>query len=576
MSQVYSTEPNTTGRVIFDTSHGPIDINLWCKECPTSTRMFLQLCLDGFYDSIIFHRIMQNFLIQAGQVRFKDSAGRKGGASQDVPFDKDMKQYLRNHDAEGSGTTSASEAVYSGARQRKLEVSPRIRFNHRGQVALALPLEDDVEGNGAADALRAQFFITLDETPFLDGKHVIFGSVVGPTIFNALRIGKVDAEDETSRPVDMDVSPPVVKSVKIDYHPFKDLVPTDDAKIPWRNSNCDKGDSSLNTTTAEESVLKKRRKKRKGKRDLNVLSFGGEMEDGEDGGDPDGGGMGMRSSHDVVSRESSFLSSAVDDCVKEASVKIEENNAKERSRKRDDYGNNVTSLKDDETAQSMFTATLPSQNYSSEPRRGERKRAEKESSIFGTDDDKKADFQLPRAGANHKDKKKVSLVESRRAKYLRKGSSKTGDSKRDKLEREEDTIAKMVAFRSKIMKSKEKNSGLEGVQGHGGDRQNEEADHSLAARMARSAEDKRILSARVTELPPSYHGQILEEANDTGSSDSWLQTKFNCKYHINHKSAEIGKSGRNLDDYVVVGGSRSKRSDESGRADDWHKIQRRA
>jgi peptidyl-prolyl cis-trans isomerase SDCCAG10 len=55
MSQVYSTEPSPTGRVIFDTTHGPIDIKLFCKECPTTTRSFLQLCIDGYYDDMIFH-----------------------------------------------------------------------------------------------------------------------------------------------------------------------------------------------------------------------------------------------------------------------------------------------------------------------------------------------------------------------------------------------------------------------------------------------------------------------------------------------------------------------------------------
>jgi len=69
MSTVYSTEPATTGRVVLDTTHGPIDINLWCKECPTTTRTFIQLCLDGYYDGMIFHRILSEFLIQTGLTR---------------------------------------------------------------------------------------------------------------------------------------------------------------------------------------------------------------------------------------------------------------------------------------------------------------------------------------------------------------------------------------------------------------------------------------------------------------------------------------------------------------------------
>jgi len=68
MSQVYSIEPPTTGRVVLLTTHGPIDINLWCTECPNATRTFLQLCLDGYYNDCIFHRIIPDFLIQTGLV----------------------------------------------------------------------------------------------------------------------------------------------------------------------------------------------------------------------------------------------------------------------------------------------------------------------------------------------------------------------------------------------------------------------------------------------------------------------------------------------------------------------------
>ena len=106
---------------------------------------------------------MENFLIQAGQVKFD------GGATRDIASGADMKQYLLNHAS--SAETAAADGSQSN--RQKLEVSPRIRFNHRGQVACALTLDEDVEDNASADALRSQFFITLDESSFLDGKHVV-------------------------------------------------------------------------------------------------------------------------------------------------------------------------------------------------------------------------------------------------------------------------------------------------------------------------------------------------------------------------------------------------------------------
>ena len=121
----------------------------------------------------------------------------------------------------------------------KLEISPRIRFNHRGQVALALPLDSDVSTDGTVSgefaSLARQFFITLDEAPFLNAKHVVFGTVTGATIFNAMRIGKTDtADSESGMPADLE-NAPVIKSIKVDFHPFDDIVQTRMEDVPWKN-----------------------------------------------------------------------------------------------------------------------------------------------------------------------------------------------------------------------------------------------------------------------------------------------------------------------------------------------------
>ncbi|OEU22618.1 cyclophilin-like protein, partial [Fragilariopsis cylindrus CCMP1102] len=158
MSQVYSTEPQTSANVIFETTYGPLSIHLWLKECPRTTMYFLQLCADGFYDNIVFHRIVPNFLIQTGDSKFRINQ--------------------QEQDAEALD-------------RRQFEVNSRIRFNHRGQVAMALGIDDD-DTNNDGPRLQPQFFITLEDASHLDNKHVIFGGVTGPTIFNALRIGQID------------------------------------------------------------------------------------------------------------------------------------------------------------------------------------------------------------------------------------------------------------------------------------------------------------------------------------------------------------------------------------------------
>jgi peptidyl-prolyl cis-trans isomerase SDCCAG10 len=66
MSSIYVLEPPTKGKVVVHTTAGPLDIELWPKEAPKAARNFVQLCLEGYYDGTLFHRVIKNFLVQGG------------------------------------------------------------------------------------------------------------------------------------------------------------------------------------------------------------------------------------------------------------------------------------------------------------------------------------------------------------------------------------------------------------------------------------------------------------------------------------------------------------------------------
>lgn len=66
MAYVYNVEPNTKGKVVLHTTHGDIDIELWSEQAPIACRNFIQLCMDGYYDRTIFHRIVKKMMIQGG------------------------------------------------------------------------------------------------------------------------------------------------------------------------------------------------------------------------------------------------------------------------------------------------------------------------------------------------------------------------------------------------------------------------------------------------------------------------------------------------------------------------------
>ncbi len=116
-------------RVELYTEHGPIGIELACDEAPLTCLNFLQLAAQGFYDGLEFHRVVADFVVQAG-----DPRGDGWG---------------------GPGYTIRDEMN-------------TLRY-HRGRVGMAL---------SGPDTGGSQFFITLSPQPHLDGGYTIFGQVV--------------------------------------------------------------------------------------------------------------------------------------------------------------------------------------------------------------------------------------------------------------------------------------------------------------------------------------------------------------------------------------------------------------
>eukprot|EP00588_Corethron_pennatum_P001720 CAMPEP_0194292222 /NCGR_PEP_ID=MMETSP0169-20130528/45183_1 /TAXON_ID=218684 /ORGANISM="Corethron pennatum, Strain L29A3" /LENGTH=204 /DNA_ID=CAMNT_0039040339 /DNA_START=28 /DNA_END=638 /DNA_ORIENTATION=- len=197
MSSMYSTEPQTRGRVTLTTTHGDVDCELWATECPHACRSFLELATSGYYDGLPFHRIVAGSLVQTG---------RRPGSDTEAHL-------LRSHVPPRD------------------EVVSRIRFARRGMLAMARHTRAHASPDEGDNLPYGQFFVTLDSCPWLDGRHVIFGTVgqASPTIFNLLRVGNAEVVEGTDKAVD---PAPAVTGVKVLECPFGDILPTLDA--PWR------------------------------------------------------------------------------------------------------------------------------------------------------------------------------------------------------------------------------------------------------------------------------------------------------------------------------------------------------
>jgi cyclophilin family peptidyl-prolyl cis-trans isomerase len=148
-------------KATLHTSEGPIELELFPNEAPKTVDNFTKLANDGFYDGLIFHRVIPDFMIQGG---CPEGTGRGGPGYQ---FEDEINEH-------------------------KVE---------RGALAMA---------NAGPNTNGSQFFIvTTESAPWLDGKHTVFGQVTsGQDV--ADRISMVDRD-----PNDRPRAPVVIERVEI-------------------------------------------------------------------------------------------------------------------------------------------------------------------------------------------------------------------------------------------------------------------------------------------------------------------------------------------------------------------------
>lgn len=233
MSEVYNLEPQPTGSVILHTTQGEISVELFAKQTPLTCRNFLQLCLDGYYNNTIFHRLVPGFILQGGDPTGTGHGGESiydGGAlSGDLdPWPMDQRQG-RNAGPTGVGF--------------KDEFHSRLKFNRRGLLGMA--------NEGRTDTNGSQFFLTLDKADSLTRTNTMFGRVAGNTVYNLMSIAEGEVDETTERPL----YPTKITSVEVLVNPFEGMTKR-----------------ARTAPVAQKTVVVERKKKRKGGKQL--LSFG--------------------------------------------------------------------------------------------------------------------------------------------------------------------------------------------------------------------------------------------------------------------------------------------------------------
>jgi cyclophilin family peptidyl-prolyl cis-trans isomerase len=146
-----------TTQTTLHTSEGPIEVELFPEDAPKTVENFVTLAKDGFYDGLTFHRVIPDFMVQAGCPK-GDGTGGPGYTFEDEQNDHHVI---------------------------------------RGALAMA---------NAGPNTNGSQFFIvTAEACPWLNGKHTVFGRVVeGLDVVHRISTVPSDARDRPLQPVTID------------------------------------------------------------------------------------------------------------------------------------------------------------------------------------------------------------------------------------------------------------------------------------------------------------------------------------------------------------------------------------
>lgn len=151
MKSLSDFEPITATQATIKTNKGNIVVELYPDKVPLTVTNFLTLAKSGYYDGIKFHRIIEDFMAQVGDPLTKD----------------DSKQAMWG--TGGPGYNIADE------------FDPSLTHSSEGILSMA---------NAGPNTGGSQFFITYEATPWLDGKHAVFGKVTsGMDVLRQLEIG---------------------------------------------------------------------------------------------------------------------------------------------------------------------------------------------------------------------------------------------------------------------------------------------------------------------------------------------------------------------------------------------------
>jgi len=162
-------EMKKKSEIVLETNQGKIKIKLFPDLAPLACENFIGLVEKGYYNGITFHRVIKDFMIQAG---------------------------------DPTGTGTSGESIWK--KPFSDEINPKLQFDKPGVLAMA---------NSGPDTNGSQFFITVKPAPGLNGRHTIFGEISsGMEVVNKINTVPTSKEDKPTK--EQKITKAIIKTSK--------------------------------------------------------------------------------------------------------------------------------------------------------------------------------------------------------------------------------------------------------------------------------------------------------------------------------------------------------------------------
>lgn len=213
----FATRKEKRAQILFETSMGNIRIELY-NETPLHRDNFLQKVKRGFYDGLLFHRVIKDFMIQGGDPTSKNAPkGKLLGDGEDgdmIPAEFALPQIFHKRGAIAMAREGDDVNPKHSSSSCQFYIVWGKKFDDEMLTKVQQRLDKTTNGAVKIDSVQAEIYKTVGGVPHLDGQYTVFGEVIeGLNVVDKIQQVGTDANDRPLEDVKI-IKAKVIKNIR--------------------------------------------------------------------------------------------------------------------------------------------------------------------------------------------------------------------------------------------------------------------------------------------------------------------------------------------------------------------------